>query len=70
MQVIGMSYDGLSVAIKEAERFITAARRAQRRSVRDKRNKSWTYGPTKENGQARRTSLDLTRTLADLRRYS
>lgn len=66
-----MSYNDLDRCIDEARRFIDKAKKAQRRLINDKVDKNW--GPicgTKETGAARRASLDLTRILAELRRYS
>ncbi len=66
-----MSYNELEEAIDAARLFITHAKKAQRRLCNDQVDKN--FGPisgTKETAQARRTSLDLTRTLADLRRSS
>ncbi len=70
MTSIGMSYNGLGTAIDEAKRFINAAKLAQKRFSSELRDRAWTGPPTKEAGSARRASMDLTRALADLRRYS
>ncbi len=64
-----MSYNAMEKTIEVARRFIRHAELAQRRLVNDKRDKHWAWGGTKETGQARRTSLDLTRALAKLRKY-
>lgn len=72
-----MNISKLTDAIKEAERFIAAANRAQARLEQDwqfdsKRlslhNRAIYSNTSKENAACKRASLDLTRALADLRK--
>lgn len=63
----------LQTCIDEAERFIRAARAAKRRIADDSKAagfvpNEWSNWQTKETAAARRSSLDLMRALADLRR--
>lgn len=52
-------------AIEEAKRFLFVAKKAQERIDNDQYAK---YG-SKETAACKRASMDLTRVLADLRRY-
>lgn len=55
----------LDEAIEEAERFLKRAK--ELKEVSDGRIRGW-Y-PSQLNSAVRRSSMDLTRTLANLRRY-
>lgn len=57
----------LETAIKEAERFLTRARDL-RHAARMSEDKHDLFRNPKEQGAVRRSSLDLSRALADLRR--
>ena len=56
----------LSIAIYEAERFVRIAKIAL---AAIPKTDTWTY-TSKENGAAKRASMDLTRALAELRKPS
>ncbi|HEV2674100.1 MAG TPA: hypothetical protein VGV37_06120 [Aliidongia sp.] len=60
-----MTKDSLQVALTEARRFILAAERL----IESPHEYEWIVG-TKLSGSVRRSSMDLTRALADLRRAS
>ena len=62
-----MKIADLETAIKEAERFLTRARDLRRAAQRTEDTRSL-YSNPKEQGAVRRSSLDLSRALADLRR--
>lgn len=62
-----MKFADLETAIKEAERFLTRARELRRAAQRAEDTHSL-YSNPKEQGAVRRSSLDLSRALADLRR--
>lgn len=62
-----MKITDLEAAIKEAERFLTRARDLRRAAQRTEDTRSL-YSNPKEQGAVRRSSLDLSRALADLRR--
>jgi hypothetical protein len=68
----------LDIAIEEAERFLKKAKSLRDLTISDeKRIKMakekgdyyWVSSNPKESGAVRRASMDLTRALADLRRY-
>lgn len=64
-----LSYNELERCITEAQLFIVVAKKAQNRLVNDNEDKNWPpITGTKETGAVRRTSMDLTRRLAVLRR--
>lgn len=75
-----MTEDKLSIAIQEAERFIKRAKDLRKKRQADKvrvqqaeaAGNKYVYSDQlpKESGSVRRASMDLTRALADLRRYS
>ncbi len=58
-----LTNEKLSEAILEAERFIAKAQKAQLAIIDNK----WAVYGSKETGAVRRASMDLTRTLAELR---
>ena len=58
-----MKVDKIKEAIYEAERFITKAKLALEKTE----GKNYLYA-NKENGACRRSSMDLTRALAELRK--
>ena len=60
-----MTEESIKRAIEEADRFLRAAKSAQKR-IRD--DKFALISGSKENGAAKRASLDLTRALAEMRR--
>lgn len=57
-----MTPDKLNAAIAEATRFLERAYALQKEG-------GSTYYGSKESGAVRRSSMDLTRALSDLRRY-
>ena len=59
--------DRISTAIAEAQRFIKAAQAWQKRLKED--DMAYLSG-TREGGAAKRASMDLTRSLAELRKSS
>lgn len=59
-----MEYDKLKVAVAEARRFLRAAA-----AIEKPRYENASILACKASGTLRRASLDLTRALADLRRY-
>lgn len=71
-----MSASKLEETIAEAERFITKARQLhakQKQHEKDVANDElkywqWAHVSPKDTGAVRRASMDLTRSLADLRR--
>jgi len=60
-----MNYDTLQRAIAEAQRFIEMAQKVSYHEYG--RQKYFIDEPSKESASCKRASLDLTRTLADLR---
>ena len=64
-----MQPDKLEEAIKEAERFLWAARKVEIRTLHGT-GQSWpiVMSPTSEHAACLRASLDLTRALAELRK--
>lgn len=61
-----MSSSRLTLAIREANRFILAAETLAKEL--EESGKSYVLTGTRKSGACRRASLDLTRALADLRR--
>jgi hypothetical protein len=59
-----MNNDSLQKAINEAKRFLQMAKLFQERAKTDK----YAFFGTKEGGAVRRASLDLTRSLAEMRK--
>lgn len=59
-----MTYEALNEAINEARRFLKAAEAAKKRIKGDM---YWAMG-CRETGACRRASMDLTRSLAELRK--
>jgi hypothetical protein len=57
----------LGIAMAEARRFLRKAEAAQKRMKDGEPLGPHYYSGTKENAACKRASLDLTRTLADLR---
>ena len=55
----------LDVAISEAERFLKRAKRCKKTPTKTERG--YAYWDFKETGATKRSSMDLTRALADLR---
>jgi len=62
-----MTIETLEAAIAEAERFLAAARRLRERELPRRHGDAMFIWASKESGACRRASMDLTRTLADLR---
>ena len=62
-----MKAPDLETAIKEAERFLARARELSR-AAKKTEDTGWLCSNPKEQGAVRRSSLDLSRALADLRR--
>lgn len=66
-----MKYDNLKSAIAEAERFLERAKIFKKILDEDKKSPchifSWEH--RRESGATRRASMDLTRALAELRKY-
>ena len=56
----------LDAAMFEAERFLEKAKRCKHSPTKTERG--YAYWDTKETGATKRSSMDLTRALADLRR--
>ena len=63
-----MKMETIDVAIQEAERFLKKARDCKKASTRSHRNPSVDYFSGKEMAAMKRSSMDLTRALADIRR--
>ena len=61
-----MKMQMLDVAISEAERFLKRAKRCRKTQATSERG--YTYWDYKETGATKRSSMDLTRALADLRK--
>lgn len=66
---MSVTTDTLTVAIREAERFLARARKAKDELTANGvlPGQSWLVG-TAASGAVKRASMDLTRVLADLRR--
>lgn len=62
-----MKLSRLKKSIAEAERFLAAARLCVAKATTNSQG-DYLYG-SKENGATRRASMDLTRSLAELRSY-
>lgn len=65
-----MKLNQLKTAVEEAKRFLARAEALleEQSSPLDEHVNKWVYGSPKLQGAVRRSSLDLTRSLADLRR--
>jgi len=61
-----MEMQMLDVAISEAERFLKKAKRCKHSPA--KTEYGYAYWDTKETGATKRSSMDLTRALADMRK--
>lgn len=62
-----MTDDKIRAAIKESQRFIVAAVKALKRHKSEK-NYGYKASSTKEDAACRRSSMDLTRALAEMRK--
>jgi len=66
-----MKIETIDVAIKEAERFLKKAKECKKAATKSRANAAnafvW-YFSGKETASMKRSSMDLTRALADLRR--
>ena len=58
----------LDAAISEAERFLNKAKKCKKTRTPNHFDKSIFYFGSKESSAVKRSSMDLTRALADLRR--
>jgi len=65
---MNMKMETIDVAIKEAERFLKKARACKNAAAGSIRNPRVVYFSGKETASMKRSSMDLTRALADLRR--
>lgn len=61
-----MQITTITTAITEAERFLERAKHLQR-LIQEHEGKSWYFNEPKPQGALRRSSMDLTRVLAELR---
>lgn len=59
-----MKEENLNTAIAEAKRFLEKAKKLKTKAKKD----DWWYFGCKESGAVRRSSMDLTRALAELRK--
>ena len=64
-----MRVESLKEAIKEAERFLKAAHKVEILDVHGTHQWQKVREPSIETAACKRASMDLTRSLADLRRY-
>lgn len=63
-----MNRNSLITAVTEAHRFLAKAEALQQAG--ESREKSNPFSGSKESGAVRRASMDLTRALAELRKYA
>ena len=63
-----MKIETIDVAIKEAERFLKKAKECKKAATKSRTNAFVWYFSGKETASMKRSSMDLSRALADLRR--
>ncbi len=62
-----MEIETLKTAMQEAERFLKRAEILLKKSTEDGEFKHYRFNSSKDSASVKRASLDLTRSLADLR---